>query len=156
MSTVSPLSVLLEILVGVCRPALQILTLFQTKKCDFPHPFTGLYNPYLFWDLGIVSNSSYIIAETGTPTKRFFNIQREWANIFTHCRSSLKNHTWFQTNMDKVYTRFQTKTGENPTRWGGTHQYGLFFSGYMVECKSWLLNSVSGLILYFVFPTWDL
>ena len=52
--------------------------------------------------------------------------------------------------MDKVYTSFQTKTGENPTRWGGTHQYGLYkgislgvFSGYIAECKSWLLNSVS-------------
>ena len=28
-----------EFLVGVCRPVLQILTLFQTKKCNFPHPF---------------------------------------------------------------------------------------------------------------------
>ena len=24
----------------VCRPVLQILTLFQTKKCNFPHPFS--------------------------------------------------------------------------------------------------------------------
>ena len=32
--------VLLTILVGVCRPVLQILTLFQTKKCNFPHPFS--------------------------------------------------------------------------------------------------------------------
>ena len=29
-----------EFLVGVCRPVLQILTLFQTKKCHFPHPFS--------------------------------------------------------------------------------------------------------------------
>ena len=27
-------------LVGVCRPVLQILTLFPTKKCHFPHPFS--------------------------------------------------------------------------------------------------------------------
>ena len=27
-----------EFLVGVCCPVLQILTLFQTKKCHFPHP----------------------------------------------------------------------------------------------------------------------
>ena len=26
--------------VGVCRPVLQILTLFHTKKCHFPHPFS--------------------------------------------------------------------------------------------------------------------
>ena len=28
-----------EFLVRVCRPVLPILTLFQTKKCHFPHPF---------------------------------------------------------------------------------------------------------------------
>ena len=27
-----------EFLVGVCRPVLQILTLFQAKKCHFPQP----------------------------------------------------------------------------------------------------------------------
>ena len=29
-----------EFLVGVCCPVLYILTLFQTKKCCFPHPFS--------------------------------------------------------------------------------------------------------------------
>ena len=29
-----------EFLVRVCRPVLQTLTLFQTKKCNFPHPFS--------------------------------------------------------------------------------------------------------------------
>ena len=31
-----------EFLVRVCRPVLQILTLFQTKKCNFPYPFSDL------------------------------------------------------------------------------------------------------------------
>ena len=31
-----------------------------------------------------------------------------------HSRSSLKNHTQFQTKMGKVYTRFQTKTAQKP------------------------------------------
>ena len=31
-----------ELLVGVCNLVLQILTLFQTKKCHFPHPFSDL------------------------------------------------------------------------------------------------------------------
>ena len=31
-----------SILVGMCRPVLQILTVFQTKKCQFPHPFSDL------------------------------------------------------------------------------------------------------------------
>ena len=29
-----------EFLVGVCRPVLRILSLFQSKKCHFPHPFS--------------------------------------------------------------------------------------------------------------------
>ena len=45
--------VLVEILVGVCRPHLQIQTQFQTKKCHFPHPSSDLAskNPYPFSDL---------------------------------------------------------------------------------------------------------
>ena len=31
-----------EFLVGVCRPVLQILTQFQTKIFNFPHPFSDL------------------------------------------------------------------------------------------------------------------
>ena len=31
-----------EFFVGVCHPVLQILTLFQTKKYHFPHPFSDL------------------------------------------------------------------------------------------------------------------
>ena len=31
-----------EFLVRVCHPVLQILTLFQTKKCHFPQPFSDL------------------------------------------------------------------------------------------------------------------
>ena len=34
--------VLLGILRGLCRPVLEILTLLQTKKCHFPHPFSDL------------------------------------------------------------------------------------------------------------------
>ena len=40
--TVKPWGVLLGILGGGCHPILQILPLFQTKKChfEFPHPFS--------------------------------------------------------------------------------------------------------------------
>ena len=33
----------------------------------------------------------------------------------------LENHTRIQTKISKVYTRFQTKTAQNPTLWGGTY-----------------------------------
>ena len=46
----------LEFLVGVCRPVLQILTLFQTKKCHFPHPFSHqtskIHTRFQAWPLG--------------------------------------------------------------------------------------------------------
>ena len=38
----------------------------------------------------------------------------ETINTFIHSRSSLKNHTRFQTKIGKVYTRFQTKTAQKP------------------------------------------
>ena len=36
-----------EFLVGVCRPVLQILTLFQTENCHFLHPFSDLVSKKL-------------------------------------------------------------------------------------------------------------
>ena len=74
-------------------------------------------------------------AETGTPTKNFLKpISNShiplsflfiW-NTFRHYRSSLENHTRFQTEMTKIYTRFQTKTAENlPFRTAHT-LYGLY------------------------------
>ena len=47
-------------------------------------------------------------------------------NKFIQSRSSLDYRTRFQTKMGKVYTRFQTKTAQNPTLWGGTYIYGLY------------------------------
>ena len=38
----------------------------------------------------------------------------ETINTFIHSCSSPENHTLFQTKMDKVYTRFQSKTAQNP------------------------------------------
>ena len=38
----------------------------------------------------------------------------ETINTLIHSRSSLENHTRFLTKMDKVYTRFQTKTAQKP------------------------------------------
>ena len=51
-------------------------------------------------------------------------------NTFIHSSSSLENHTWFQTEMDEVYTRFQTKTAQKPYpyplgTWTGLYNAGL-------------------------------
>ena len=45
-----------EFLVGVCHPVLQIQTLFQTKKYNFPHPFSDqtskIHTRFQTWPLG--------------------------------------------------------------------------------------------------------
>ena len=41
-----------------------------------------------------------------------YSFEIETINTFIHSRSSLKNHTRFQTKIDKVYTSFQTKTAQ--------------------------------------------
>ena len=45
-----------EFLVGVCRPVLQILTLFQTKKYNFPHPLSDqtpkIHTRFQSWPFG--------------------------------------------------------------------------------------------------------
>ena len=33
---------------------------------------------------------------------------------------------WFQTKIDKIYTRLRLKRRKNPTLWGGTYVYGLY------------------------------
>ena len=106
-----------EFLVGVCRPVLQILTLFQTKKCNFPHPFldqtSKIHTRFQTCPLG----RNYVIITYRLKRKQknasnSFRIRRflflflfgiETINTFIHSRSSLKNHTWFQTKMGKVY-----------------------------------------------------
>ena len=105
-----------EFLVGVCRPVLQILTRFQTKKLNFPHPFS---------DLAFTQKLCYRYVER--KPKHFSNAFRictsfflfylfgvETINTFIHSHSSIENHTRFQTKMGKVYTLFQAKTAQKP------------------------------------------
>ena len=48
-------------------------------------------------------------------------------NTFIHSRSSLKNHTRFQTKMGQYYTRFQTKKAKKPhPAWGDAYLYSLY------------------------------
>ena len=49
-------------------------------------------------------------------------------NMFIHSRSSLENHTRFQTKMTNVCIPipvFRPKRRKNPTRWGSTYLYSL-------------------------------
>ena len=44
----------------------------------------------------------------------YYSFGVEKTNTFIHSRGSLENHTQFKTIMVKIYTRFQTKTAQNP------------------------------------------
>ena len=82
----------------------KILTLFQTKKCHFPHPFSDLEE----------------------VTKRNIHVykDRNYCNIITQIRALTKTRPkWAQSV--PVLTPKQRK---NHTLWGGTHlhAYGLY------------------------------
>ena len=50
--------------------------------------------------------------------------------MFIHSRSSLEIPSRFQTKMEKVYTRFQTKTAQNPVPDGAAHTYMAYIKEY--------------------------
>ena len=107
----------LEFLVGVCRPVLQILTRFQTKKCNFPHPFSDQNSKVLTrfhtWPLSRNTLSLLRLERKQKNSSNPFRILIffflsysfgiETIKTFIQSRSSLKTHTRFQTKMGKVY-----------------------------------------------------
>ena len=142
-----------EFLVGVCRPVLQILTIFQTKKkCHFPHPFSDLvskiHTRFQTWKRVTKRNITCLhkteimssLLRLKAPYKDVFkSISNShitlcflfiwnWNDEHTDSQpcSSFLNHTHFPTKMGKIYTRFQTKTAQNPHPFGGTYLYGLY------------------------------
>ena len=118
-----------ELLVGVCRPGPQILTLFQTKKCYFSHPFSDLaFKKLCRHYLDYSSNKKYFLKSIRIRIFLFlsYSFGTETINTFVHSRSSLENHTRFQTKMGKIYTLFVPKRRKDPTRWGGTYLYSLY------------------------------
>ena len=97
--------VLIGILGGraVCRPVLQVLTLFQNKKCHFPHRFKT-------WPV-----RNYV-----TRTDKKTHPKKVSQNPFWICIHSYtpvvpsKTIPEYRPNRAKVYARFQTKTAKKP------------------------------------------
>ena len=103
---------------------LQILTLFQTKKCNFSHPFSHLaFKKLCRHYLDYSSNKKYFLKSIRIRIFLFLSywIGTETINTFVHSRSSLENHTRFQTKMGKDCIRFETKTAQKP--FGVAHRY---------------------------------
>ena len=73
-----------EFMLGVCSPVFQILTLFQTKKCHFSHPFfgPGLWNPCPFSHLASKKLCHHYSDQSTNTVKKFLKIHFKFAYYF--------------------------------------------------------------------------
>ena len=105
---------------------IQMLTLFQTKKCHFSHPFSSkkLCRHYLDWN----TNKNNFLIYTFLFLSFSFGTERINTVIHSRIRSSLENQTRFQTKIQwaKSIPVFRPKQRKNPTFWGSTFLYGLY------------------------------
>ena len=111
-----------EFLVGVCRPVLQILTLFQTKKCHFPNPFSDQASKLhtLFQTRAEIMSSLLRLEREQKNSSNPFRIRVflflpysfgiEAINTFIRSLSSLENYIRFQTKGFEG-VRTERKTG---------------------------------------------
>ena len=134
---------ILEILVGVCRAVLQILTRFQTKICNYPQLFSDwtskIHISFQTWLLG---RNYVIIIRLERSHKTYSNPLRiriflflsyslgiETMKMFIHSGPVVPSKTQprFQTKMDKVYTvPFSDQNGATTLPDGAAHVYGLY------------------------------
>ena len=117
---------LLGIFGGGVRPGSSNPDPISDQKSQFPHPFSDqtskIHNRFQTWPLG--RNYYLVRAQTKKYSNPFririflflsYSFGIETINTFIQSRSSLENHTRFQSKMGKVYTRFQTaKWRKNP------------------------------------------
>ena len=107
----------------VCRPVLQIVTLFQIKKCNLPPLFSDQASRnhtcfqtwplcYHYFDQSAKQKNSSSPFRIRMFLFLSYSFGIETINTFIDCRSSLENHTRPQTKMVKVNTRFLTKTAQ--------------------------------------------
>ena len=127
----------------MCRPVLQILTLFQTKKCHFPHPFSDqtskIHTRFQTWPLG---RNYVIITKIIAQTKNSSNPLRiriflfvsyafgiETINTFIHSRSSLKPYPIPDQNRQSVYP-FSDQNSAKTLSDGAAHTYIAYIREY--------------------------
>ena len=118
-----------ELLVGVCRLVLQILTRISDQKnvtfhtCFQTRPLKSIpvFRPCYWAEIMLSLLRLERKQENSSNPFRirifsflFYSFGIETINTFIHSRSSLKNYTRFQTKVGKVQTRFQTKTAQKP------------------------------------------
>ena len=111
-----------DFFVGVCRPVLQILTLFQTKKCDFYHPFQTLplkihfeFAYFAFFLTHMELKRQILLFPLLVPSKTISDSRPKWA---------------------RSVPVFRPKQRKNDTLWSGP-----YLCGVCKEVPHWTLNS---------------
>ena len=139
-----------EFLVGVCRPVLQILTLFQTKICHYSQPFSDL-----------ASHENLYPFSDPAPKKLCHHRQRKrflsslfiwnWNDMFIHSRISLETHTRIpDQNGQSLYPFSDQKWRKSSTLGGGgAYTYMAFIREYpppwswaCAKCRMWFRLTV--------------
>ena len=103
--------------------AAQILTLFQTKTCHFPHPFSDLVAAVRTPTKDLLKFSSNDIFRLFLFLSHSFGVEKP--NTFIRSRGSLENHTRFQTIMVKILDLypFSEQNGSKTIPFGAAHTY---------------------------------
>ena len=146
-----------EFLVGVCRPVPQILTRFQTKKCDFPHRFSDQtsQNPYPFSDLAFRQNLCLHYLAIRVQTKNQSNPFRIHMFLFlaysfgTQFSETIKIRSYTPQFPRKPYSMpdqngqivcpFSDQNGTKTLPDGAAHTY----MAYIRECRDYFQNTIS-------------
>ena len=128
--------VLCEFLLGGCAAQLfESWPNFRPQNVILPHPFSEL-EVVTKRNIRVYIERNYIMSSLlrlERQQKDFFLSYSliifiiETTNTFTqYSRSSLVNHTRFQTRMSKVDTRLHIKTAPKYALWGGIYLYSLY------------------------------
>ena len=133
IQTIGPRGYSWEYSVGLCRLVLQILTLFHTRFQTRPLKSIPVFRPGLQSEIMLSFLRLEHKHKDSSNSFRFsiffflsYSFGIETIKTFIHSRSSPENHTRFQTKMGKVYTRFQTKTAQNPYPMGRHVPHSLY------------------------------
>ena len=104
-----------KFLMEVCHPVLQILILLQTKKCNFPHPFSDqtskIRTRFLTSSLERKQKNSSNAFQIRIFPFLSYSFGIDTINTFIHSRSSLKN---FRPNRHKNHSRYWGSTPPPP------------------------------------------
>ena len=128
---------------GVCRSVLQILTLFQTKTCHFPHPFSDLtskiHTRFQTWPFGeIMLSLPRSKAQTKNSSNPFqirsllflYSFGIKTINTFIYSRSSLqKSYPIPDQNGQRVYQSADQNDAKTLPE-GAVHTYIAYIKGY--------------------------